>query len=181
MFWRPDCYRFVIPAKAILQKEKKIEKALRIPSPHYDSTILTLQNGEEHLLLRRDKCALQLVCPEGGLQEGRLSFSHFVAGPDQLTRQIVPLRQLESLYRLGRLPRTLFPLAAHAQRLRLVLQALDGRLAGASYREIALTIFNEKRVREDWDGTGCNLFAQTRRTVQRGLYLMREGYRQFLK
>jgi hypothetical protein len=59
------------------------------------------------------------------------------------------------------------------------LQALDGRVAGASHRDIAAAIFGEERMAESWN-SDSELRAQVRHLLRRGDELMRGGYRQFL-
>lgn len=65
-------------------------------------------------------------------------------------------------------------------RLVLMLRALDGHLAEASYREIARVLFGIQRLeRESWKTS--SLRDQTIRLVKGGLALMRAGYRRLLR
>lgn len=66
------------------------------------------------------------------------------------------------------------------KRLAQLLQALDGSLAGASYREIATAVFGERRVREDW-GRASSLKDATIYLVQNAHALMAGGYRGLLR
>jgi len=66
------------------------------------------------------------------------------------------------------------------ERLHHALIALDESLAGKSYREIAITIFGEKRVAEEWYGPSQFLKDRIRRLVARGTELMKGGYRDLL-
>jgi hypothetical protein len=66
------------------------------------------------------------------------------------------------------------------ERLHHALIALDESLAGKSYREIAITIFGEKRVAEEWYGPSLFLKDRIRRLVARGTELMKGGYRELL-
>ncbi|MDH5835335.1 DUF2285 domain-containing protein [Luteimonas kalidii] len=59
------------------------------------------------------------------------------------------------------------------------LQALDGALAGASQREIAIAAFGEARVAVDWSADS-ELRAQVRYLIQRGRALMEGQYRTLL-
>jgi hypothetical protein len=62
----------------------------------------------------------------------------------------------------------------------MMLRALDGHLAGASYREIAEHLFERERVeREPWKIS--TLRAVTIRLVAGGVALMRGGYRKLLR
>jgi hypothetical protein len=56
-----------------------------------------------------------------------------------------------------------------------MLQALDGTLAGASYREVAEVLFGNVAVGKQWYDDG-DLRAQVRRVIRRGKVLMRGGY-----
>jgi hypothetical protein len=64
----------------------------------------------------------------------------------------------------------------HGERLVVVLQALDGALAGASQREIACALFGAARVDRDWRHDGDHMRDVVRRAVRRGRDLMNGGY-----
>jgi hypothetical protein len=66
------------------------------------------------------------------------------------------------------------------ERLHHALTALDESLAGKTYRQIAITIFGEKRVTEEWQGPSQFLKDRTRRLVAKGTELMKGGYRDLL-
>jgi hypothetical protein len=66
------------------------------------------------------------------------------------------------------------------ERLHHALIALDESLAGKSYRQIAITIFGEKKVAEEWQGPSLFLKDRTRRLVAKGTELMMVGYRDLL-
>ncbi|WP_334538087.1 DUF2285 domain-containing protein [Bradyrhizobium sp. AZCC 2230] len=69
---------------------------------------------------------------------------------------------------------------ANDERLRHALIALDGALAGKTYRQIAIAIFGEKHVAEEWNGMSQFLKDRTRRLVAKGRELMQGGYRDLL-
>jgi hypothetical protein len=66
------------------------------------------------------------------------------------------------------------------ERLHHALIALDESLAGKSYRQIAITIFGESRVAEEWLGASQYLKDRTRRLVAKGTELMKGSYRDLL-
>ncbi len=66
------------------------------------------------------------------------------------------------------------------QRFALILRALDGRNENKSYRAIAEGLFGKKRIPERGWKTH-DLRNLTIRLVQRGLALMRGGYRELLR
>ena len=59
------------------------------------------------------------------------------------------------------------------------LQALDGRLCGASHRQIAEIVWGDEIVAKDWHADG-DLRARVRRIVRRGQALANGGYRDLL-
>ncbi|WP_184878885.1 DUF2285 domain-containing protein [Mesorhizobium sangaii] len=98
----------------------------------------------------------------------------------QLKHRLWTLECLNSLTAHGRLPTTLFPPEARGRRLRFVLQALDGSLAGASHREIVEALIGQPPVQADWKDPRDNLRNRIRRAIHRGHALMNGGYRDFL-
>jgi hypothetical protein len=75
----------------------------------------------------------------------------------------------------------LHALSAHRRRrLALALRALDARMDGSTYREIAEVLFDASRISErDW--RTHDLRNRTIRLVQSGFALMRGGYRALLR
>ena len=67
------------------------------------------------------------------------------------------------------------------RRLVLALRALDGRLAGNSYRVIAQSLFGETRVTTGPAWKTHDLRDRTIRFCRRGLELMRGGYLDLLR
>jgi hypothetical protein len=95
--------------------------------------------------------------------------------------------RIESLQALRRLSQgallssfNRLPISA-SERLHHTLLALDGSLAGHSYRGIATTIFGERRVADDWNATSRSLKDRVRRLVAKGHQLMNGGYRELLR
>lgn len=72
------------------------------------------------------------------------------------------------------------PPFASDERLHHALIALDESLKGKSYRQIAITIFGEKKVAEEWQGPSQFLKDRIRRLVAKGTELMNGGYRDLL-
>ena len=88
--------------------------------------------------------------------------------------------QLSRMLSQGRLQRTPDPLTPQRrQRLRLALRALDGRLAKATYRELAQVLFGGPQDSDHWKTH--ELRDQTIRLVRIGFDLMRGGYRALLR
>jgi hypothetical protein len=109
------------------------------------------------------------------------------------TAAVIPLdagfvlrsRSAQRLWRLatGRpLGRPSDRLSQHQRkRLKLILRALDGRLAGHSYRAIAEGLFGAARVPTGLGWKTHDLRDRTIRLCRRGLELMRGGYLDLLR
>ena len=101
--------------------------------------------------------------------------------PRGMRNHINSLQCLNDLHVSGWLSHRYFPPEPRGRRLSVVLQALDGYLAGASYREIARALFGPIRTEADWSNPGDHLRDHVRRAIKRGRSLMEGGYRQFLR
>jgi hypothetical protein len=88
-------------------------------------------------------------------------------------------RLWRALRRRGRVKPMTFT-AQRRRRLKLVLRALDGDLAGAGYRDIARAVFGD-HVPDGADWRTHSLRSATIRLVQEGRALMRGGYLRLLR
>ena len=146
--------------------------------------------GEKHFLItpgRREKLiieapgyAAQLALDTNALPIPQAVYFSLKLGAGQLVGR--HLREVEEFARichgLGRRHKPLRGMKPEA--LRNAIIALDGELAGVPRRRIASAIFGERLVAEDWDG-GVNSYKQrTKRLVDKGLSLMRYGYKKLL-
>ncbi len=71
--------------------------------------------------------------------------------------------------------------SVEATRHRDALMALDLRLAGHSYREIALKIYGKPAVTCDWNNPNQTMKNRLIRSVKRGTAMMKGGYRTLFK
>ena len=138
-------------------------------------------DGTSVIMMKRGGLTTSLVAHGWPVltQAARLTFE--VDGFDDLTARIDGLQTLERLAD----PTTPIPVAplppATHERLRQALLALDGSLAGATYRQIAIRIFGEDSVRKYWNAATRFLKDRTRRLVAKGRALMNGGYRDLLR
>lgn len=134
--------------------------------------------GFQIALLTQSRLALQLNVHGADLAAPVHLFAD-VASPARSERALV-LAAINDLQTCGRFRSASFPAEPRGARLRKVLQALDGSLAGASQRDIAMEIFGPHRVAEAWRDPRSHLRDAVRRAISRGRMLMMGGYRQFV-
>jgi hypothetical protein len=143
------------------------------------TALLLTPDGRQQLLFTEAGHALQLSVTGSSLLQPVRLLTDAVLPPGHLRARLVALECLAGISGRGRFPDRL-AIEPRSRRLRLVLQALDGWLAGAPYREIAVALFGEARVEADWGDPRDHLRDQVRRAVRRGRELMRGGYRKLL-
>ncbi|WP_244621978.1 DUF2285 domain-containing protein [Neomesorhizobium albiziae] len=137
-------------------------------------------DGRQHVLSRHGDRNVQLVVSGASVLLPVRFHIDAIWPAGQLKQRLWALECLNRLTADGRLPKTLSPPEARGRRLRFVLQALDGSLAGASHREIAAALIGEPRVQADWKDPRDHLRDRIRRAIHRGHALMNGGYRDFL-
>ncbi|WP_292235239.1 DUF2285 domain-containing protein [Mesorhizobium sp.] len=146
----------------------------------YRATVLLSGDGRQHVLLRRADRHVQLVVSGVSVLLSVHLHTDAIWPAEHLRHRLWGLECLNSLIKLGRLPNALFRPEARSRRLRFVLQALDGSLAGAPQREIAEKLIGEPRVQADWKDPRDHLRDRIRRAIHRGHALMNGGYTDFL-
>ncbi|WP_161497188.1 DUF2285 domain-containing protein [Bradyrhizobium nitroreducens] len=146
-------------------------------------------NGERHAVIGVDGVPLVVLKRNGvrvpleihGLAVLTAAFTpvYELRDLDDLTAQAELLRRLQ---RFTDADSTAVqkPSFAADERLQQALIALDESLKGKTYRQIAIAIFGEKKVTEEWRSHSQFLRDRTRRLVAKGTELMKGGYRDLL-
>ena len=137
-------------------------------------------DGMQHVLFREGARSLQLTVSGASILEPVHLLVDAVSPLPEGRWQRSLLACLDDLHHHGRLRMRYFPPHPRRHRLMFVLRALDGWLAGASYREIAIALFGAQRVAADWTDPRRYMLDGVRRAVSRGRQLMTGGYRQLL-
>lgn len=180
VFWDPHDCAHVLFTEAELADPARAFPPFDLSAFSCGASVLLAPDGCQHVLLKDECRSLQLaVSGPSVLRPSRLSVDAMVS-PRRLKFHLNALQCLNDLSGSGSLKARYFPPEPRAQRLRVVVQALDGWLAGASHREIAIALFRQSRVNRDWADPRGHLRDQVRRAIRRGRYLMDGGYRQFL-
>lgn len=178
VFWRASYLPAVLPMQAFPASTRINSATLVLCELPYRMTVLVMPDGVQQVLLRGGDRCIQLAVAGASVLEPVHLLARFVFGSTDCCRQIETLCQLNNL--IAGVPSSSI-VNEHASRLGQVLQALDGSLAGASHREIAIALFGIERVEADWNDPRQNMRDRVRRAVNRGRYFMNGGYRQFLR
>ena len=101
--------------------------------------------------------------------------------PDVLKYQRSVLESFHNLVSGRILKQKHLAVAPSERRLCTALRILDARLAGASYRDIAVSLFGLGRVKDDWSAPDEHLKNRIRRAANRGTFLMEGGYKSLLR
>jgi len=103
-----------------------------------------LDEALEYVLIADGFRRLRLALRGASLVDGPVRLRYDLDGFHGLDEAVLSLRRLWALWRLGRLPRSLFPPDRRAARSAMALRAFDGHRAGAAYREIARVVLGER-------------------------------------
>ena len=177
--WLPEAGASVFPAVAEPVGPSRVQDGsvlvTALPSLEH---ILVDPGGRQHLVLRANGAALQLVINGADVAAGPVAFTFLVRGFGairQASKHLTTLnRILSPASRLRASPRW----TPTTRKLRDALVALDGRAAGASYHEVAIVLHGVEYVERNWR-TG--LKRSMRHHLRRGLELSRGGYRDLLR
>jgi hypothetical protein len=152
----------------------------RVFVPALPSTehILVERDGRQHVVLRAHGAAIQLTIDGADVTAGPVALTFQVRGLTAVAPACDHLTALRRILRT-RSRKTAGPRwTATTLKLRDALVTLDGRMAGASYREIAIVLYGLAYVERNW-WTG--LKERMRRHFLRGLLLAYGRYRDLLR
>lgn len=133
------------------------------------------------MLLRQGGRSIRLHVRSGTLSEGPVRLRYALEGFSRLEPQLLTLRRLAGLWRLGRMPADLFPVECRAERWIMLLRTHDGLTEGASHREIAAALFGKEAVDRDWRGRSDYLRLRVQRLAAATRALIAGGYRDLLR
>jgi len=181
VLWRPDCFAGVLSMTAMGAEATADARCFSLRAMQCPSLLVLRPGDRQHVVFLHQGCGLQLaVHGESVLNPVRLMIDA-APGVRAARVQMGLLKCFTDLGITGRIKPQYHLKKIAARRLKTVLQALDGAVAGASHREIAVAIYGQNRVDADWNDPSENLKDHIRKTVRRGFRLMNGGYRSFLR
>ena len=143
--------------------------------------MLRTRGGMECVRLSESGRAIQLLCRGASVLDGPVSLSFSDADLRQSRQRLLTLERLITLLESGEFPSELFKPHPRARRLRTVLQAFDGKEAGADYRQIAEAILGTEAVARTWPGKNRSMKERVRNYVREGRAIVSGEYLRFLR
>lgn len=180
MLWDPALCPAAIPAVAVRTPPSAGASPFQ-PRHAIRADIFREASGREHVRLSQGRQKVQLAVSGASLLDAPYFLTEFDI-PDDIARP-----RLVAVAAFNRLSQGRFnagpsrPEALASPRLPLVLRALDGHLAGASQQQIAMSLFEPKRVEREWRDPGGYIRDRVRRAVSRGRHMMMSGYLELLR
>ncbi len=133
-------------------------------------------DGEQYVLFQKPNQAVQLRCEGDDVRVDPFTLEMVVDRfPDVEASQRL-IKQLADIYRDRHLERSYREWTVEARRHRDALIAYDLKLLGCKYRDIAVRIWGEDFVTQEWTNPNRTLKNRTIRAVKRGIHLVDGGY-----
>ena len=175
--WLPEAGLSVFPAAA-KRASAPGNASIFFPTLSCLEQIMIDARGRQHVVLRGNEAALQLAIEGSAIADEPVDLTFLVHGFSAVRAASEHLSTLRRI--LSPTARALTPprWTPTTRKLRDALLTFDGRMAGASYYEIAIVLHGAEYVALNWR-TG--LKERIRRHFSRGLALSAGGYRKFLR
>lgn len=176
VFWLPSLKKYVVRCQSSPSNENTAE-ALSLESFGGRCAVLAGPR-HEHITIRAPRMSADLINQSGTLLFGNSNVTFLHDGIGTASRHHETLRILERLTeKTANEDRVSEP--TH-RKYRDYLVALDGRLAGRSYRDIAEILYGPDRIGTYWTDDSRGYKSKVIRAAKCGLALMNGGYRDLL-
>ena len=144
------------------------------------NTTVVGASGKEHLSISDGLKRIRLDVVSGTLLEGPVRLHYQLAGFEAADTQVLTLRQLLAVDRLGRFSRSLHPRETKVERWVMMLRAHDLSVIGASQREIAGVLLGPDAV-ADWRTRSDFLRLRIQRLLRDASAMTSGGYLDLLR
>lgn len=181
VLWQMKVCRDVLPLAAAKMRSGTAAETLDLGKLRCRAVVYDFGVEERReVLLAQDGRSLQLTIFGSVPLENALLLTPALPEGRYSKARLQAVKRLSDAVKHGCLRPSLYRKERQSNRLARVIQALDGWLARASQREIAMSLFGEERVMRDWQDPRNHLRDHVRRAVAYGRELMASRYRRFL-
>jgi hypothetical protein len=176
VFWHPDALTHSVNA-TLSHANDNADETLSL-NDFVCQCVVLVNNRTELVFVRSAQESARLSLIGQSILLGKCKCVFHIEGLSQVANVA------ETLRTLTRLRDQTSPIISHQSQfelhLRDYLMALDGHLAGRSYRDIAEVIYGSDRVKNVWTSETRFLKETVRRAVRRGIQYMESEYRTLL-
>ena len=172
--WTDGVFDEILPLRTGAPPQDAIRAAVDVGRLRCQMTTIE-DTGTTHILFAERGRQLHLTVEVDSAAGAALMTPALTPMPLTVKRTLA-LRRFSDLAEHGELREHLYPAESRAPRFARILQALDGALAGARHREIAVSLFGEQRVIQDWASPDNHLRDHVRRAVAQGRSMMADGF-----
>lgn len=176
VFWCDDLIKNTVNCSARNANDNHIEPLGLCCFSGRRSVLVT--SSHEVVAIQHQKTSACMIVRGSTFLIGESALTFEIEGLERSARDAETLRILQ-LLRSKQHDFDTTPISQHCK-YRDYLIALDGHLAGRSYRDIAEILYDFDRIRADWQTDRWGYKSKVRRAVEKGLTLMNVDYRDLL-
>lgn len=180
VFWQAATFSRILRAYLRTSDDPGFGSIISLGDLNCQCTVLKTVDLEQHILLRDDRHIIQVLCHGADLQTDPFAIELVVDQFPDVESRIQLLKIAANIYRRRRSGGDVGKWTVQAVRHRDALAALDRRIEGWSYREIAVFLYGEQAVQDDWTNPNQTMKNRVIRSAKRGFRLMNGGYRALL-
>jgi hypothetical protein len=180
VFWTPESYRRVLPAYVRSTSDSGFGTPVALCEFDCRKALLKAVNGEQHLLIRNERWTSQLRCVGRDIRVRPFSLELVVDEFPYVSRRHQNIRRFADLYCNQQREASKSDWTIEATRHRNALVALDQRAKKRTYRQVAILLYGDEAVQDDWTHPNQTMKNRIIRSVKRGLRMMNGGYRSLL-
>jgi hypothetical protein len=176
VFWMPAITQHVASCKAKATNDNQPNNLCLADFAGQRSALIT--SSTEYFTLHHNQMSASMVVKDSTFLIGESALTFEIVGLNEVSRACETLKILNYL-RINRSEISYAQSDYHSKYL-AYLVALDGRLAGQSYRDIAEVLYGSEHIGSYWTDDSRGYKSKVRRAVENGLALMNGGYRTLL-
>lgn len=172
--WRAD------PSVPVLEVEPALRNegaALDLQASPLAVLVVRTADDEQHVLISDGPRRLRLAIVRGDVLSGPVACRFRLPPHAMGATSLDGLRRLLVLRDTGLLPSASARRSTKSSRWVEILRAHDARRAGASQRQIAVLLFGQARVQEDWSGGSNYMRMRVQRLLRSAEALVAGGFR----
>jgi hypothetical protein len=176
IFWKPEELSEHVGV-TLSTAETPGRKAMALEDLGGQASVFS-QGNLEHVIVRHGQECARLTAHGLSILHGKRAFTFEIEGFEKVNSSVQAIQTLQRISRKSE-PKPIEDSARDAK-WRDYLVGLDGHLANRTYRDIAEVLHGPDHVKSVWTNETRHLKDRIRRAVERGIELMKGGYRRLL-